>query len=127
MLCTTDRSQFWQALSARPYIVQGTTQDLHPNERNVDAPHHFSGGHHFQPGLVCLQIGSHTSQKKIAVAVGDGKLIEDEMEKSLVDFLSSLKRPAHFGQDVGPFMIKCFGQSCRVSFLDMGACSSHAE
>lgn len=71
----------------------------------------------FQPGSVRLQIANHTSQKKVAVALSDGKLIEDEMEKSLIDFLSSVKGPAHLGQDVGPFMLKHFGQSCRVSIL----------
>ena len=79
-----------------------------------------------QPSLVCLQIGSHAGSERVAVALKDDNYSEDEMEKLLVDFLSHFKGPAHLGQDVGPFVIKHFGQSCRVSILDLEALSSHA-
>ena len=65
-----------------------------------------------------LQIGSHTGPKRVAVTLKDDTHSEDEMEKLLVDFLSGFKGPAHLGKDVGPFVIKHFGQSCRVSILD---------
>ncbi len=77
----------------------------------------------FSLAWCALQTGSHTSQKKLAVAIDDGKDTEDRMEEALVGFLSSLKRPAHLGQDVGPFLIERFGQSCRVGFSDWAAFS----